>query len=65
MPPQLRRYVWHVPQPLDVDAHAGGRGALQGTHDCAAFQASGSDVVTTVREILVSRVIDETADSDG
>ena len=56
VPPQLRRAVWHVPQPLDVVRMQAAAAALVGMHDFAAFQATGSDVVTTVREVLASRV---------
>lgn len=57
LPPQLRHYAWHLPQRLDVDAMNAAAGALLGTHDFAAFQASGSDVQTTVREIVLSRIV--------
>ena len=54
--PFERRYVWHVPDALDADAmHAAAR-RLEGRHDFAAFQAAGSDVSTTEREIFVSRI---------
>jgi tRNA pseudouridine38-40 synthase len=56
--PQLRRYVWHVPHTLDAARIDAAAQALVGTHDFAAFQASGSDVVTTVREILAARMIE-------
>ena len=49
--------VWHVPQPLDAERMHAAAAALLGPHDFAAFQASGSDVVTTVREVLASRVV--------
>ncbi len=45
------RYVWQVPFPLDVDAMRLAARALVGTHDFAAFQATGSDVRTTTREL--------------
>jgi tRNA pseudouridine38-40 synthase len=63
VPPQLRRYVWHVPQPLDVERMHGAAAAVLGRHDFAAFQASGSDVLTTVREVLVSRVTESCPDA--
>jgi tRNA pseudouridine38-40 synthase len=56
VPPPLARYVWHVPQPLDVAAMNDAAALVVGTHDFAAFQATGSDVVTTVRTLTVSRV---------
>lgn len=60
VPPSLRRYAWHVPQPLDLDAMNDAAALLVGAHDFAAFQATGSDVKTTVRRILIStvRVVD-------
>ena len=49
--------VWHVVHPLDVDAMRDGAGRLVGQHDFAGFQGTGSEVVTTVREVLRSEVI--------
>jgi tRNA pseudouridine38-40 synthase len=49
--PFTRRYAWHVTHPLDVDAMTGALGALLGTHDFAAFQATGSRVRETVRTL--------------
>jgi tRNA pseudouridine38-40 synthase len=49
--PFLQRYVWHIPQPLNVDAMKAAALTLTGTHDFAAFQGSGSLVHTTVRTI--------------
>ena len=56
VPPHLRRYVWHVPQPLDVDAMDAAAALLVGEHDFAAFQATGGDVISTRRQILSSRI---------
>lgn len=56
VPPPLRHFVWHIPQPLDVDVMTAAASVLVGEHDFAAFQAAGSDVISTRREILVSRV---------
>jgi tRNA pseudouridine38-40 synthase len=64
VPPQLRRYVWHVPQAMNVGQMRDAASVLVGRHDFAAFQASGSDVVTTMREVLVSRVIESCTDED-
>ncbi len=55
-PPMFRRYVWHVPQPLDVTAMNAAAATFVGERDFAAFQATGSDVKTTVRRILASSV---------
>jgi len=57
VPPPLRHFVWHVPQPLDVTGMNEAAGVLAGEHDFAAFQAAGSDVITTRREVLASRVV--------
>jgi tRNA pseudouridine38-40 synthase len=50
--PFERRYVWHVPVPLDDEAMAAAAEVLRGTHDFAAFQGAGSDVATSTRTIL-------------
>lgn len=59
VPPQLRRYVWHVPQPLDLERMQAAAAALIGEHDFAAFQATGGDVVTTVRRVFASCAVAE------
>jgi tRNA pseudouridine38-40 synthase len=46
-----RRYVWHMPRPLDVAAMHGAAQALVGTHDFASFQAAGSPRESTIRTI--------------
>jgi tRNA pseudouridine38-40 synthase len=55
-PPFVQRYVWHLPTTLDVEAMGTGAAMLVGTHDFAAFQASGSDAQTTRREVRDSNV---------
>jgi tRNA pseudouridine38-40 synthase len=57
VPPPLRNFAWHVPQPLDAGAMDEAARTLIGEHDFAAFQAAGSDVVTTRREVLASQVV--------
>lgn len=57
VPPPLRHFVWHVPQPLNGTAMNAAAGVLVGEHDFAAFQAAGSDVVTTRRQIIASCVV--------
>ena len=54
VPPFVRLYTWHVPQPLDVDLLQRAADTLLGTHDFAAFQGSGSVVHTTVRTIAAA-----------
>jgi tRNA pseudouridine38-40 synthase len=56
VPPALRRYVWHVAQPLDVAAMNAAAQVVVGSHDFSAYQAAGSDVVTSVRTIVESNV---------
>lgn len=56
VPPALRRYVWHVPQALDVDSMNEAAASLIGRHDFAAFQGAGGEVKTTERHLLASQV---------
>ena len=55
--PFERRYAWHVTGALDVEAMGAAARSIEGRHDFAAFQAAGSDVATTVREVAESRVL--------
>ena len=54
--PFERRYAWHVPGALDLAAMSAAAGMLEGQHDFAAFQAAGSDVASTVRDVITSRI---------
>jgi tRNA pseudouridine38-40 synthase len=56
VPPFERRYVWHVPQPLDIDRMREAAASLVGTHDFSAFRAAGSDVATSERTIHDLRI---------
>jgi tRNA pseudouridine38-40 synthase len=56
VPPQVRHFVWHVPQPLDRAAMDRAAAVLVGEHDFAAFQAAGADVITSRRRIVISRI---------
>jgi len=47
----LHRYVWHVPQHLDLEAMRYAAATFIGTHDFAAFRTAGSPVSSTVRTI--------------
>jgi tRNA pseudouridine38-40 synthase len=49
--PFERRYVWQVPQPLNLAAMAEAARHLEGEHDFAALQGAGSATRTTVRTI--------------
>jgi tRNA pseudouridine38-40 synthase len=54
MSPFEREYAWHVSGPLDVEAMGAAARLLEGRHDFAAFQATGSSVATTERQIFES-----------
>ncbi len=56
VPPFERLYVWHLLGPLDLDAMNDAAKRLEGTHDFAAFQWTGSSVATTTRQITMSRL---------
>jgi tRNA pseudouridine38-40 synthase len=53
------RYAWHVPYPLDVAAMRAALPVLEGRHDFAAFQSTGSDIQDTVRTLREARLDDE------
>ncbi|MEP7310138.1 MAG: tRNA pseudouridine synthase A [Acidobacteriota bacterium] len=55
--PFERAYSWHVPAPLDTGAMHEAAIVLQGRHDFAAFQASGSATRSSVREVFLSTVL--------
>ena len=54
MSPFERRFAWHVPRPLDLDAMQEAATAVVGEHDFAAFQAAGGTVRSTVRMVRIS-----------
>lgn len=56
MPPMLRRFAWHVPQPLEMVPMQQAADFVLGEHDFAAFQATGSDVKSTRRTITSSTI---------
>lgn len=58
MSPFVRAYAWHVPEPLDLAAMREGAAAVVGTHDFAAFQSTGSDVMNTERTMTRSELVD-------
>jgi tRNA pseudouridine38-40 synthase len=58
VPPFIRQFVWHVPQPLAVDLMQHAADALVGEHDVAAFQGTGSTVHTTIRTVISARWIE-------
>jgi tRNA pseudouridine38-40 synthase len=52
--PFERAYVWHLAEPLALQAMSRAADLLVGTHDFAAFRSAGSDVSTTVRTVTRS-----------
>jgi tRNA pseudouridine38-40 synthase len=48
----LRRYSYHVGEPLEIEAMAAAAALLQGKKDFAAFQARGSSAQNTVRHLF-------------
>ena len=55
VPPTLRLYTWHVPQPLDVTLLQQASDDIPGEHDFAAFQGAGSTTHTSVRRVASAR----------
>jgi tRNA pseudouridine38-40 synthase len=60
--PFERRFAWHVPRPLKLDAMRDASKALMGEHDFAAFQAAGGDVKTSVRTVTSSEWSEQALD---
>ena len=52
----LQRYSWRLPLQLDHEAMDRGAQRLQGTHDFASFESSGSSRASTVRTVERIRV---------
>jgi len=59
--PFERRYVWHVPQPLNVKWMTEAVMLLKGRHDFSAFQTTGGSVQTTIRTITEVEVDEVTS----
>ena len=57
--PLQRRYVWHLPHPVDGAAMQAAGALLRGRHDFAAFQTAAGEggPVSTVRTIDALRVV--------
>jgi tRNA pseudouridine38-40 synthase len=61
----LRRYAWHIVQPLDVQRMDAAVQYLVGRHDFSSFEASGAprkSSVRTVSEVWVRRFCEEQVD---
>jgi tRNA pseudouridine38-40 synthase len=56
MSPLERRYAWHVPGALDVEAMSAASRLLEGRHDFSAFRAAGSTVQSSVRVVFRSEI---------
>jgi len=54
--PFERQYAWHVTGDLDVERMASAARLVEGRHDFAAFQATGSETHTSEREVFSSRI---------
>lgn len=50
-----RQYLWHIRQPLDLDAMERAAAHLLGSHDFKSFEGSGSPRAHTIREIYEAR----------
>jgi tRNA pseudouridine38-40 synthase len=61
--PFERAYVWHVPQPLDVDAMRQAASRLLGRHDFSTFRSIGTDVPDAVRTLHTSAVVEAAGDA--
>jgi tRNA pseudouridine38-40 synthase len=53
-PPFLWRYVWLLSHPLDVAAMAEAACLVEGQHDFAGFQGTGSSTESTIRTVFTS-----------
>jgi tRNA pseudouridine38-40 synthase len=49
--PFLKRYVWRISQPLDVEAMRQAAGCLLGTHDFRSFESHWPNKATSVRTV--------------
>lgn len=52
-----RQYVWHIAQPLNWDLMEKSLWSLEGRHDFASFQATGSSARNTERTVLSTAVV--------
>jgi tRNA pseudouridine38-40 synthase len=54
--PFWRRYAWHIPWALDLEAMRRGAAQIVGEHDFSSFRASGCDALHPVRRVLRSEL---------
>lgn len=57
--PLLGRMAWRVPASVDLDAMNDAAARLEGTHDFACFESTGSPRGSTVRTIFRSRIYEQ------
>ncbi len=62
--PFFRHVVWQVPARLDLARMADATAAVRGEHNFAAFQARGTDVITTVRTVLEAELVEVNIHTD-
>ena len=62
--PFYRHVVWHVPYVLDLDRMQRATESLVGEHDFAAFKGRGTDVLTTVRRVTSSDMVEMNIHTD-
>jgi tRNA pseudouridine38-40 synthase len=55
--PFWRRFAWHVPQALDVDAMLQAAAQIEGEHDFSSFQGTGCDAAHPIRRVFRSAVL--------
>jgi len=60
--PFERSYAWHVHDALDVAAMSAAARLIEGRRDFASFNAAGSAVKTTIREVFTSTVLRQASD---
>ena len=65
MSPFERAYAWHVPGPLALEPMSAAARVLEGRHDFAAFQAAGSETLTTTRVVFSSHIVAGLQACDG
>ncbi len=54
--PLIRRFSWHIPQVLDLEAMKECCEMLKGSHDFSSFKLSGSSAKNPVREMLRAEI---------
>ncbi|MBO5993933.1 MAG: tRNA pseudouridine(38-40) synthase TruA [Firmicutes bacterium] len=58
-PPELRRFAWHVKDPMDLSLMEEAARKLVGTHDFAAFRSTGGMNLSTVRTVEEVKIVCE------